>query len=132
MIKVTAAIIEKGGLILAARRGPDVHLAGHWEFPGGKIEHGESPEECLQRELLEEFSIQCEIGSFIAESVYDYGHKVIQLLGYHVQHTEGSFQLTDHDEIRWLTVQELSTLKWAPADIPLVDKLLQSIHKPTY
>jgi 8-oxo-dGTP diphosphatase len=123
MISVTAAIIQKNGLILAARREPGIHLAGYWEFPGGKIEQGETPEQCLQRELMEEFSIQCEIGEFVCESIFDYGHKTIQLLGYFATHTGGTFQLTDHDKICWLPVKELLTLQWAPADIPLVNRL---------
>jgi 8-oxo-dGTP diphosphatase len=126
MIPVTAAIIEKNGLILTAQRGVKVHLGGYWEFPGGKIERGETPEECLKRELAEEFSIQCKIGSFLTESIYDYGHKVIQLLGYRAYHIDGNFQLTDHDKICWLPVERLFTLKWAPADIPLVTKLQEN------
>ncbi len=125
MISVTAAIIKKNGLILAARRKVGLHLAGYWEFPGGKIENGETPEQCLQRELMEEFSVQCEIGEFVGESIFDYGHKTIRLLGYFVTHTGGTFQLTDHDDICWLAAEELPALQWAPADIALV-KLLQN------
>jgi 8-oxo-dGTP diphosphatase len=123
MIPVTAAIIEKDGLIFAARRGPKGDLAGYWEFPGGKIEMGETPEQCLQRELEEEFSIKCKIEHFICESIFDYGDKTVQLLGYRVHHITGEFKLTDHDNCCWLTVEKLSTLKWAPADIPLVHHL---------
>lgn len=123
MILVTAAIIQKNGLILAARRKPGSHLAGYWEFPGGKIEAEETREECLARELWEEFGIQCIVGDFFGESIYDYETKVIRLLGYMVQHLSGTFQCRDHDQIIWLPVHELPSLKWAPADIPLVEKL---------
>ncbi|MGB3212109.1 MAG: NUDIX domain-containing protein [Desulforhopalus sp.] len=123
MITVTAAIIEKNGRILAARRKSGSHLAGFWEFPGGKLEQGETEEECLARELLEEFDITCIVGNFFGESVYDYGSKVIRLLGYHVRHVSGSFYCRDHDRIAWLPVHELQSLKWAPADIPLVRQL---------
>lgn len=123
LITVTAAIIEKDGLILAARKRERLHLAGYWEFPGGKLESNETPEECLQRELKEEFSIRCDIGPLLGESIYNYGSKIVRLLGYHATHTDGSFKLTDHDEIRWLSIDELPALKWAPADIPLVIKL---------
>lgn len=123
MITVTAAIIEKEGRILAARKKTGLHLAGYWEFPGGKVERDETPEECLQRELTEEFGITSEIGCFLAESIYDYGSKIIRLMGYHAQHISGEFRLTDHDEIRWLPAKELDSLIWAPADIPFVDLL---------
>ncbi|NOR24216.1 MAG: NUDIX domain-containing protein [Desulforhopalus sp.] len=123
MILVTAAIIEKNGLILAARRKPGSHLAGYWEFPGGKIEADETNEECLARELWEEFGIRCIIGDFLGESIYDYQTKVIKLFGYRVMHLSGSFQCRDHDQIVWLPIHELHSLKWAPADIPLVKKL---------
>ncbi len=128
MLTVTAAIIEKNGLVLAARRKPGVHLAGYWEFPGGKLENGETCEECLARELFEEFGIQCAVGSFFGESIYDYGSKVIRLLGYRVLHLHGIFQCRDHDRISWLPAGELSSLQWAPADISFV-RQLQEEHQ---
>lgn len=122
MINVTAAIIEKEGKVLAARRKPGSHLAGYWEFPGGKLEEGETPEECLRRELVEEFKIDSNIGLFVGESIYDYGSKVIRLMAYLVEHVEGDFELIDHDDIRWLSLDEFNEVKWAPADIPLVEQ----------
>lgn len=126
---VAAAIIAKDGLIMAARKRPGLHLAGLWEFPGGKIEPGETPEECLRRELWEEFEISCEICSFLGESTHAYDHIVITLLGYHAVHRHGMFRLTDHDEIRWLLPSQLTDLHWAPADIPLVDKLQKNFPR---
>ncbi|HEY7776821.1 MAG TPA: NUDIX domain-containing protein, partial [Kineobactrum sp.] len=120
-IDVTAALIVKDGRILAARRAPGKHLEGYWEFPGGKLEKNETPESCLERELTEEFSISSRIGAYIGESVYDYGDKVVRLLGYEVEHTAGDFELVDHDEIHWLEIDQLANVKWAPADIPLVE-----------
>jgi len=107
---------------LAARRGPGKHLEGYWEFPGGKLEKNESPEGCLERELFEEFGISSKVGAYIGESVYDYGEKVVRLMGYEVEHTAGDFNLVDHDELRWLEIDQLSDVKWAPADIPLVEQ----------
>lgn len=120
-IDVAAAIILKDNQVFAARRKPGIHLAGYWELPGGKVEQGESPEECLYRELQEELCVTTKVGQYIGESVYDYGTKVIRLLGYQVEHIDGSFQLNDHDELRWLAARELGSVKWAPADIPLVE-----------
>lgn len=122
MINVTAAIIEKEGKVLAARRKPGSHLAGYWEFPGGKLEDGETPEQCLRRELAEEFQVDSNIGSFVGESIYDYGSKVIRLMAYLVEHVDGEFELIDHDDIRWLSFDELNEVNWAPADIPLVEQ----------
>ena len=82
IIDVTAAVIVKDGKVLAARRAPGKHLEGYWEFPGGKLEGNETPERCLERELTEEFSIRSRVGAYIGESVYDYGEKVVRLLGY--------------------------------------------------
>ncbi len=125
MITVTAAIIEKNGLILAAKRKEGLHLAGYWEFPGGKLENGEQPEEGLQRELKEEFNIESVINEYLGESIFHYSGKSIRLLGYLATHTDGDFSLTDHDEIRWLPPEELHSLHWAPADIPLVNELIE-------
>jgi mutator protein MutT len=120
MIQVCAAIIERDGLIMSARRKPGTHLAGYWEFPGGKIEPGESPEACLARELHEELGITAQIGAYIGESLHDYGSRVIRLRAFRVTDFEGEIQLFEHDAIQWLTPDELTTVDWAPADIPLV------------
>ena len=125
MLNVTAAIIQKECQILAARRKPGSHMAGYWEFPGGKIEDGETPEECLHRELKEELNISSKIGPFFGESCYDYGTKEIRLLCYYAEYISGTFILNDHDEIRWLQAHQLLSLKWAPADIPIVEKLVK-------
>lgn len=119
-IDVAAAIIVKDNKIFAARRKPGVHLAGFWEFPGGKLEAGESAEECLVRELEEELKITTHVGAFVGESVYDYGSKVVRLMAYQVEHLAGDFELIDHDALRWLGLDELESVQWAPADISLV------------
>lgn len=127
MITVTAAIIQKDNLILTAKRKEGLHLAGYWEFPGGKLEEGEQPEECLKRELQEEFGIETHIGKCIGESVFKYESKTIRLLGFITTHISGEFNLTDHNEIRWLSLDNLKSLNWAPADIPLVDELIDRV-----
>lgn len=123
MIVVTAAVIVKDGKVFAARRGKGKHLQGCWEFPGGKLEQGESPEECLDRELVEEFDIESQVGHLVGESIYDYGEKVIKLIAYRVTHISGEFELHDHDEMRWLSIENLMDVEWAPADIPLLENV---------
>ena len=119
-IIVTAAIMVKANKVFAARRNPGSHMAGFWEFPGGKIETGETPEACLVRELFEEFGIVTQVGAFFGENTHDYGTNTIQLLAYQVTHVSGEFELMAHDQSRWLSPDELDQVKWAPADIPLV------------
>ena len=132
MIIVTAAIIEKDGLVLTARRGKGKHLAGYWEFPGGKLEKGESPEVCLARELKEEFDVETSVGTFFAESIHNYDGKMVKLLAYLVTHDKGDFKLIDHDKVLWLSPQELGSINWAPADVPLVEKYQSMFRKPAF
>jgi 8-oxo-dGTP diphosphatase len=120
LITVTAAIIRKENRIFAARRKEGKHLAGYWEFPGGKLENGETPEDCLARELAEEFGIEVQVGKKLGENVHDYGEKIIKLIAYDVSHVSGEFRLTDHDDLRWFEGDELQNVAWAPADIPLL------------
>ena len=120
-IDVAAAIIVKNNKVFAARRKSGMHLAGYWELPGGKLEEGETPEQCLARELKEELNIIARVGAFVGVSIYDYGTKVVRLMAFQVEHLAGDFVLYDHDEIRWLALDELDSVEWAPADIPLVE-----------
>ena len=121
-IDVAAAIIVKDNKVFAARRKAEMHLAGFWEFPGGKLEVGETPEQCLSRELQEELQITTRVGPFVGASVFDYGSKVVRLMAYQVEHLDGEFVLIDHDAMCWLGLDELDSVEWAPADIPLVEQ----------
>jgi len=121
MIEVTAAILERDGRVLIARRAAGKDLGGFWEFPGGKIESNETPEICLKRELKEEFEIDIEIGEYIGESIFDYPEKTIKLIAYTCFIKSGNIVLHDHDIIEWIDFDELSNYKLAPADIPLIE-----------
>ena len=123
MTTVTCAIIEQNGKILIARRAAEQKLAGKWEFPGGKVEDGESPEECLERELEEEFGIQVEVGEFITSNKHHYDHISIELLAFRVKYISGEFTLTDHDKIEWVNPGELLDYDLAEADVPIAREL---------
>lgn len=119
-ILVVAALLVVDGKILLARRRPGKSLAGFWEFPGGKIENGESPEEALERELREEFSIETRTGKLLGTNRHHYPDFQIELSAYWSELLSGEFRLTDHDEVRWVAPQELSQFRLAPADVPFV------------
>ncbi len=126
-ITVTAAIIEREGTILIARRRRGDRQAGKWEFPGGKIEEGETPEVCLRRELQEEFGIDVVVGGFVGRSSHRYPHGEVDLLAYRVTHLSGDFQLHDHEEIRWVEPADLPSHDFSAADIPIVKLLLEGV-----
>jgi 8-oxo-dGTP diphosphatase len=123
MKQVTAALLIKNGLCLIAKRCADDPLANLWEFPGGKIEADETPEECLKREMNEEFQIDVEVGSYFSESIYKYNTGAIQLLVYWATWNGDSLNLVVHDEIAWVDKETILNYKFAPADVPIVEKL---------
>lgn len=126
MIDVVAAILEnQKGQVLIARRKKGKNLAGYWEFPGGKIEKGETPEQCMIRELNEEMNIQIETGDYVGENIHRYNEGAVRLLAYKGKISGGAIQLTDHDEYAWVELQELKKVKLAPADVPFI-QLLQN------
>ncbi len=124
MIRVTAAIIQKDNKILIAQRRKDKNLGLKWEFPGGKIDKNETPEECLSRELKEEFGIKTKVGKFITNSIYKYPNIEIDLMAYYVDYLDGEFKLIDHERIEWVSKDNLKEFDFAEADIPIIDKLL--------
>lgn len=122
---VTAAIIEQDGCLLLARRGPGGSLAGRWEFPGGKLEHGETPEACLARELHEELAITASIGDLFTESTYDYGSGQLRLMAFYATITEGVPRLSVHSELAWVDPRSLPLFDLLPADVPIASKLAE-------
>lgn len=127
MIKVTAAIFVQNDKILIAQRKAGDKLEYKWEFPGGKINPGETPEECLARELKEEFLVESSIGDFFGESIYHYNHGAIQLLAYWVSFNEGELKPTVHEKVLWVSPCDLDKYEFCPADIPLVKKLMEEL-----
>ncbi len=127
MRNVTAAIIKKDSRVLLTRRGPRENLAGMWEFPGGKIEVGETPEECLKRELHEELDIDTTITKFFAETSYKYTDGEIKLLFFNAEINNGRINLKVHDKYEWVAINDLTKYDLLPADIPIANKLLEEV-----
>ena len=124
MILVVAAIIKKQNKYLIARRASQKAHGGRWEFPGGKIEKGETPEIALERELFEELSIKTRIGPFVISATHDYENFKIELMAYEVTHLSGEFKLSEHDEIAWVTAAEMKAYHMSGADLSIIDHLM--------
>jgi 8-oxo-dGTP diphosphatase len=127
MIPVAAAVIYRREKLLIARRAGSKHLAGYWEFPGGKIELGETPEECLVREVQEELGISIIVESFLQANLHDYGNKKVLLKAYRCKYLTGDMVLIDHDDAQWILPEQLSKYELAPADIPFVAALVNGL-----
>jgi len=124
-IVVLAAVIERGGAFLLTRRLGGTHLAGAWEFPGGKCEAGESHEACLRRELAEELGIHAEIGEEIFTITHAYTERTVEL---HFRRCSfaGDPKALLGQEMRWVARAELDTLEFPEADRELIEKLRSS------
>lgn len=121
MIEVVCALIEdSAGQLLACKRSRSSHLAGHWEFPGGKIEADELPEQALRREIQEELGVGIEVGAPLSAVEWTDGTVAIRLLPFRSRLISGEPRPHDHEEIRWLDGSALEKLKWAPADVPIL------------
>jgi len=125
MQKVTAAVIEKDGKILIARRKQKDPLGGKWEFPGGKLESGETPEACLKRELREELGIETRVEEFLCSSRFVYRHIAIELLAYRTSYVSGEITLNEHERAEWILPEELKDYDFSEADKPVVRKLTE-------
>jgi 8-oxo-dGTP diphosphatase len=126
-IAVAAAIIIEDGRVLITRRGPGRGMAGFWEFPGGKLEAGETPQACIVRELAEELAIEGEAGEVLTESVHTYPGGEIRLIAVAVRRLSDRLTLSEHDAFRWATADGLRALPLAPADIPIVEVICPMI-----
>ncbi|WP_341952937.1 (deoxy)nucleoside triphosphate pyrophosphohydrolase [Salinibacterium sp. TMP30] len=120
-INVVGAVIVRDGLILCAQRGPGGALPGMWEFPGGKIETGETPRDALAREIAEELECEVAVGELITTTTHEYDFGFVVLTTFYCELLSGTPVLTEHTDVRWLAPTELSSLEWAPADVPAVE-----------
>lgn len=125
MKTVTAAILQRDGAILLARRASGQKLAGYWEFPGGKVEAGETLQSCLEREISEELNWVVQAGGVLATSEYVYEHGAIRLVALAAEIVSGAATLTVHDRLEWVPIGRLLEYRLAPADIPIAQSLLR-------
>jgi 8-oxo-dGTP diphosphatase len=120
---VAAAIILRQNRVLVARRATGQKMAGLWEFPGGKVEPGESAQSCIVRELQEELAITGHAGAVLITNHHRYPGGAINLIAVQFDMNGDSLELTVHDAVEWVALDELLTLDLAPADIPIAEHL---------
>jgi 8-oxo-dGTP diphosphatase len=121
VIRVVAAAILHEGRVLVARRAPHEKRGGLWEFPGGKVEPGESDEKALAREIREELGVTVAVHERLAETAHAYPDVSILLVAYRATILAGTPRPHEHAEVRWVGQGELEGLAWAPADEPLLE-----------
>lgn len=122
-IRVAAAVIVHDGTVLIAQRGQSDRMAGLWEFPGGKIEEGETPRACLRRELREELAMNTVIGRYLGTSLYRYDPVFIELMAYRAYWDGRPFRLIVHQDVCWVRPKQLADYTFTPADLPFVQRL---------
>ena len=116
MQRVTAALLVRDGKVLIALRKAGKHMGRKWEFPGGKVHPGETPEECLARELAEELTIEARIGQLAGTARYTNGAVDLEILLYRAEYLAGTFTLHDHEALAWVEPGELESYDLADSD----------------
>ena len=119
-LHVSCAIIEQNGTVLAAQRSPAMTLPLKWEFPGGKIEAGESPEECLHRELQEELGVTVVTGAALSPATHSYPDFTVTLYPFTCRLASGQVTMYEHHALQWIELQRMHELDWAAADLPVI------------
>lgn len=127
-LRVTCAIIKIQDRILAVQRSATMSLPCKWEFPGGKMEEGESEEACIQREIKEELNIEISLEEQLPATYHEYDDFNIELIPFLAKYQSGKIKLSEHQAFSLLSVNELRSLDWAPADLPIVHFLVNGFE----
>lgn len=121
-VRVVAAVIKSGNKIFATQRGYG-EFKGGWEFPGGKIESGETPQEALKREIIEELDTEILVGDLIDTIEYDYPTFHLSMDCFWCEIVKGDLVLKEHEASRWMDAESIDDVEWLPADITLIEKI---------
>ena len=125
-VRVVAAVIRKDNKIFATQRGYGEFKDG-WEFPGGKIEAGETPEQALAREIKEELDTDINVGDLIDTIEYDYPNFHLSMDCFWCEILQGKLELKEHESARWLSKEKLYSIDWLPADVGLIEKIKEKM-----
>lgn len=125
-IRVAAAAIRKDDKIFATQRGYGEFKDG-WEFPGGKIEEGETPEQALVREIREELNTEIRVGERIGTVEYDYPKFHLSMDCFWCEIVQGMLELKEHEAAKWLTKDTLHSVEWLPADVEVIEKIREML-----
>ena len=125
-VNVVAAIIRDGDRIFATQRGYGEFKDG-WEFPGGKVEEGETPQEALKREIEEELETEIEVGDYLTTIEYDYPKFHLSMRCYWAKIVEGKPVLLEHEAAKWLTKETIDSVDWLPADVTIIEKVKECL-----
>lgn len=130
-VRVVAAVIkaenEKGQPIIFATQRGYGDLKGGWEFPGGKIEEGETPQEALKREIMEELDTEISVGDLIDTIEYDYPTFHLSMDCFWCQIVKGNLVLKEHEAAKWLRMDELDSVEWLPADMIIIKSIIETV-----
>lgn len=128
-ISVVAALIRKDNTVLATQRGYGKYK-DWWEFPGGKIEAGEAPEDALAREIREELAAEISVDEYLTTVEYEYPEFHLSMACYWCSVTEGQLTLLEHEAARWLPISHLRQVNWLPADVLVIEEIERSLIRP--
>ncbi|WP_231458497.1 (deoxy)nucleoside triphosphate pyrophosphohydrolase [Pedobacter sp. Leaf132] len=125
MLEVTCAIIFKDNHVLIAQRSANMILPLKWEFPGGKVEAGESKAACLAREIKEELSLEISIGKGLMDVIHHYSDFSLRLYPFICEYESGELNAIEHMQVKWEKIANLMAYDWAAADVPVVKELME-------